>query len=433
MSKIGLVLALVLAMASMAFAYSFLEMAVGSQVFPGSARCLGMGEVGVLCEQSPQAAGLNPALLGKLKGWEASGSYRFVSFEDKWSLPTYDSFDALLGYTCYSRNSNLYNGLSGGVATGPLENLKGVSLGVSFAEVYDFTYDFHEEVRDRSTTSVPSDKPIADALVDATGSIYSLAFGLGKQFTHDIGVGVGLEYLFGDFDITSRLSNIDVTKMSCWDDTTTRTHDDFKASKLKGTRLRVGATYRVNKRLDVGFVAVGKTEIKGDYNATSLGGLLYYLPRRASEGDIKLTYPSSFRLGFTFRPRNELLTVVELNACFTNWSDAGNSALSGLNLEDTYEFNVGVEHVFYSGRPVRFGFFYRQSPLDSETSEAAVTAGSGFMVGSFKVEFAGKVGWRDYRYFDLFDDSIFCARSRDFTDKVEETSLSGLVTISRRF
>jgi len=433
MRKLGLVLITVmLLMASTVWGYSFLDMAVGSEVFGGSARCQGMGQVRLLCETTPLAARLNPALLARLGGYVATASYRLTSFEDRWSLPTYDSFDALLGYTCYSHNSNLYHRFAGGFATGPLKQLRGVALGVALADAYDFSYDFHEEVRDRSTTSVPSDKRIADALIDASGSIMGLTIGLGRAFNDRMSVGLSLEYLFGDFDIKSRLTNIDLTKMHCWDEPSTEAQDTFKAKSLSGTRLILGATYKVNKRLEVALKATTRSKLEGDYTASD-GGLLYFMPSKAQSGKFDLTYPSSYAFGFTYRPRNELLTVIEGNARYMRWSEADNTALQSFNTDDTIEFNIGVEHVFYNGQPVRFGFLYRQSPLDNETSEAAVTAGSGFMVGSLEVSFSGKVGWRDYRYFDLFDDSIFCAESREFTDRVEETWVSGLITVSRRF
>jgi hypothetical protein len=70
--------------------------------------------------------------------------------------------------------------------------------------------------------------------------------------------------------------------------------------------------------------------------------------------------------------------------------------------------------------------------VDEETGEAAVTVGSAINVADFDISFSGRVGWREYRYFDLFDDSIFCTEPREFTDLVEETSFSGLISISRR-
>jgi hypothetical protein len=176
-----------------------------------------------------------------------------------------------------------------------------------------------------------------------------------------------------------------------------------------------------------------KCELDGDYSTSSASGLLGFLPRVSDAGgEIKITYPASYVFGVTYRPRNELPTVVEANVKFTDGSEASNSALDGFTYDDTYQWRVGIEHVFYNGRPLRFGFVYTQSAVDKETSEVAFTAGSGILIKGFGIEFAGRVGWREYRYFDLFEDSIFCAQLRDFTDLIEETSVSGVITISRR-
>jgi long-subunit fatty acid transport protein len=161
---------------------------------------------------------------------------------------------------------------------------------------------------------------------------------------------------------------------------------------------------------------------------------MWFLPRKGDpEGSFKMKYPASYHLGVSFRPRNELLTVIEGNVRYVKWSDAGNQALGGLTFNDIYEWAIGVEHVFYNGRPVRFGFTYKPSPTDDETSEAAITVGSGMTIGEFGVDFAVRMGWREYREFSLFDDATFCAREREFSDRVEDTLVGGMISVSRRF
>jgi hypothetical protein len=424
---------LVIVLASCSWSHTFLDLGVGSEVFGGSARCLGMGEVGLLCEETPFAVIRNPATLGMLAGPEVMGSYRFFSLEEDWSFPTHDSFDALLGYTTYSRNSNLYHSGAIGVCSGPIAQAAGIGLAMTFAPAYDFRYDFYEEVRDRSTSSVPSDKVIAEAFVEGDGDIQSLSFGAGGSAGPGVLVGVSLDYLFGDFDLAGRLANVDTTKLYCWERSGTEASDSFTSSELGGVRYRIGMRYKVHTRVEVAASMTTGCTLDGDYTTTSSDGLLGFLPRRdGTGGEFELEYPASYALGITFRPRNQLLTVIEANVRLTEWSNADNGALQGLDLDDTYQWNIGVEHVFYNDRPLRFGFIYTQSPVDEETGEAAVTVGSAINVADFDISFSGRVGWREYRYFDLFDDSIFCTEPREFTDLVEETSFSGLISISRR-
>jgi hypothetical protein len=424
---------LILALVSGAWGHTFLDLSLGSEVFQGSGRCGGMGDVSVLCEQTPLAVAQNPANLAGLARPEVSVAYRFFSLEEDWSFPAHDSFDAILGYTTYSRNSNLYHSGTLAFATGALAEFFDVSVGWSLLPAYNFSYDFHEQIRDRSTSSVPGDKVIAEAVVTGEGDVYSVSVGAGKALNDKLMVGAGLDYLFGDFDIEARLSEVDTTKVPCWTERATETGDTFRSSNLGGIRYRAGLVYNLNQRIALGATMTSKCEVDGDYSTSSASGLLGFMPRiDEAGGQFTVTYPASYVLGVTYRPRNELPTVVEANVKFTDGSEASNSALDGFAYDDTYQWRVGIEHVFYNGRPLRFGFVYTQSAADKETSEAAFTAGSGITIGGFGIEFAGKVGWREYRYFDLFDDSVFCAESRELTDLVEETSVSGVISISRR-
>jgi long-subunit fatty acid transport protein len=423
---------LILALATCSWGYTFLDLGLGSETFAGSGRCAGMGEVGLLLEETPFAVAGNPALLAGLDRPEIAGSYRFYSIDEDWSFPAHDSFDALLGYTTYSRNSNLYNSGAVGVCSGMVPQVLGISFGCAYVPAYDFKYDFHEEVRDRSTSSVPTDKVIAEAFVEGSGDIRSLAFGLGKAVGDRLSVGAGVDYLSGDFDIEGRLSDVDTSKVQCWDEPRTETSDTFTSSNLDGIRMRVGGTYKINQRVDVAASVVSACELKGDYSTSSDAGLLEFLPRKTDEdGTFKVKYPASYALGVTFRPRNELLTVIEADVRYTEWSDADNQALESLSLDDIYEWHIGVEHVFYNQQALRFGFTYKGSPVDDKISDAAFTVGSGFAAYGFAIEASARVGWREYRHSDLFDDSLFCAESRDFADLVEETSFSGMISITR--
>jgi long-subunit fatty acid transport protein len=423
---------LILALATCSWGYTSLDLGLGSETFPGSGRCAGMGEVALLSEETPFAVLQNPALLSKLERPQVAGTYRFYSIEEDWSFPAHDSFDALLGYTTYSRNSNLYHRGAIGVCSGVVPQGLGISFGCAYAPVYDFTYDFYEEIRDRNTASVPTDKVIAEGFVESSGSISALAFGVGTSVGDGFSLGAGIDYLFGDFELKGRLSGVDTSKVQCWDEPMTETSDTFTSSNVDGIRVRVGGTYEFNKRLEMGASVVTACELTGDYSTSSVGGLLEFLPRVTDDGgEFKVKYPASYALGVTFRPRNELMTVVEADVKYTTWSDAGNDALVDAGLEDIYEWHIGVEHVFYNQRPLRFGFIYKGCPTDDEISETAFTIGSGFATYGLGIEASVRVGWREYRQFDLFDDSLFCAESRDLTDLVEETTFSGMISIMR--
>jgi hypothetical protein len=118
---------------------------------------------------------------------------------------------------------------------------------------------------------------------------------------------------------------------------------------------------------------------------------------------------------------------------FTAWGGLKDASRPGLSLDDVYEWHIGVEHVFYNSRPLRFGFLFRPSPGDRETSESAVTAGTGLRLAGLDIDLAAKVAWREYRAADLFSDDIFGAKARQSTDLVRETTIGGIVSLSKRF
>jgi hypothetical protein len=417
-----------------AWGHTALDLGIGSEVFPGSARCLGMGEVSVLCEDSPRSVVTNPALLGRLGRPALSASYRLVSANEDWSLPVHDSFDALLGYEVYSHNWNTYHDGDVALASGRLEMLGGASFGFAYLPAYDFRYDFYEEVRDRSTTSVPADEIIAKGYVKGGGVIRSASLGVGKTWMERLSVGASLDYLWGDYDIRTRLNEIDTLKVPCWNRVVEETTDVFTASNLSGVRYRFGMAFVLNERVDVGAGFTSRAELEGDYESNSTNGLMWFLPRRdGPNGSFKMKYPEAYWLGVTFRPRNQLLTVIEGNVRYVKWSEAANEALDGLTLKDVYEWSLGIEHVFYNNRPLRFGFTYRPSPTEDETSEAVMTVGSAITVSGFDIDFAVRTGWERYRKFSMFDDATFCARERDFSDRVSDMVVGGMVSISRRF
>lgn len=423
---------LILLLATSAVGYTLLDLGMGSQVFQGSAKSGGMGEVFQLTESTPLSLTLNPSLLARSDKLNATGSYRFTMVEEDWSLPVHDSFDALLGYETYSSNQNTYHDIDLSFSTGALPAAANLAFAIGYVPAYDFNYNFSEEVRDRNSQAEPLDKVVADAYVESDGSVRSISFGGAGGYGEKFYLGLSLDYLFGSYDMAVRLANMDANKLPCWESAPRDTADTFSASDLSGMRFRVGATYVVNKRVELAATYTGEASLDGKYTSTDDFGA--YSPWKEGTGEsFNLKYPASVGFGISYKPRNELKTVVEGNVRFTQWSKAENEALEELILDDIYEFFIGIEHVFYNGRPLRFGFNYKPSPADKEAAQSSATAGSGFDVYGLDLDFSLSVGWRKFREFSLFDDTIFCAQSREFSDMVEETFVGGQISLSKRF
>jgi hypothetical protein len=433
MRSCGIGAILALALVSTAWSYGYLGVGLGSGVFQASTRCGGMGEVSMLCDDSPFAVTLNPALLGGMNARQVALAYHAVSLDENWAFPVYDSFDAILGYDTYSANSKIYHDFEGGLASGSISQAFGTCFAVALVPAYDLRYDYAEEVRDRNPNAQPPDRVIANNFIRSRGELRSLSFGLGKTLCGGLALGAGMDYLYGKHDLEKGISFVDENRVP-WSGGGLDTVGAFSASGLTGTRFTVGARYTMGERVDFGAAYKSGVELEGDFCGQAATLLGFGTGVAMDQGKIKIKYPASYALGVSIHPRNGLLTVIEGDVILAKWSDAKDATgVGGTSLNDTYEWHFGVEHVFYNQRPLRFGFLYRPSPKDKETSEAAVTTGTGFKVAGLDIDLAASVGWREYREPDLFFDDIFGAKLRGSTDLVRETVMGGVISISRRF
>jgi hypothetical protein len=429
---LGILLAL--AIATGAGGYSFLDLGIGGPVYTGSARGSAMGEVGWLSEENAFATVLNPATLGTIDRPDVAVSYQYYFLHETRAFPAYDSFDALLGYNVYATNKDFYQDIAVGFATGSVPRAFGLSFGVMYSPVYDLNYDYEEEIRDRSTSSQPADELVARAYVISEGTLKAVSFGVARALAEEASVGISLDYVFGSYDVTARVD---------WAGSDPDTKDEYSASKQSGMRLRFGGRIKVGPRLEAGFEATTRCAMKGDFSMHAANGLLWYLPlpdtgeTAVTYNDVETDYPASIGIGVTFKPRNELTTVLELGMRYTAWSDFSSEFYGDFDLVDVYSWHAGVEHVFYNGMPLRFGLIYSPSPREEDVSEAAFTFGTGYKAYGWTVDFSGRIGWQKYRYPDLFDDAMFGMPSREpglrWRDEVRETSLSGRLSFTRRF
>ena len=423
----GVCAIILVAVASGAWAYGYYDVGLGSAVFQGSPRGAGMGEVTLLSEDSPLAVTLNPALLGGFAEPRLALSYRLASVDETWAFPIHDSFDAFLGYNDYSYNAKAYSDFAGGLASGTLSKALDLSFALAVVPAYDFRYDYAEEIRDRNSSAQPPDRLIANNLVEGTGEIRSLSFGVGRPVTDALSLGAGVDYLFGERSLDARILFVDESKIP-WESSSPETSDKFDAEDLSGTRFVVGAVYNLSRRIGLAATYRSGAELDGDISY-NVGGPADVI----GNPEALVKFPESYALGASFRPRNELPTVIEGNVILTRWSEVPDPTGIGQEPRDIYEWHIGVEHIFYNTRPVRFGFFYKPSPRDKETGESAVTGGTGFNVAGLDIDLAGRIGWREFRSPDLFRDDLYGAKVREGTDLVRETLLGATVSVSKRF
>jgi hypothetical protein len=131
-------------------------------------------------------------------------------------------------------------------------------------------------------------------------------------------------------------------------------------------------------------------------------------------------YPRRVRAGMALRPRTDPRTIFTAELVWSEWSQLENSRIEGdLGYEDTYDYRVGVEHLFYNGVPVRFGFRHTDQYADEEVAASMFTGGIGIPYAAGMINIAADLGkvTSDQEHFFAYPDGF----AVEPTSRVEET------------
>jgi long-subunit fatty acid transport protein len=204
-------------------------------------------------------------------------------------------------------------------------------------------------------------------------------------------------------------------------------------NELAGTRLLYGFNVRPTHWLDLAMTYRGEVTLDGDFvREGDPDGPAYFASPAdsAAAGSLEIEYPRELGLGIAYRPRAKVRTTIRAEASWTDWSDFRHGLWSGLELDDVWSVRVGLEHVFYNGMPVRFGFHYQPSPQNEQVATTAFTFGGGLDLGPLRADLGFEFSNRDYRFDDLFDDAMFGGNTRTRKDLVDESALTVYGTVS---
>lgn len=386
--------------------FTYAETSYGNLVYSADARFLAMGGAGMASADGARGLGLNPALVAKTEGLEVAFTGSFLTAEESRSAPVHDSFDGIIADNIYALNTSVYDNYFGAVSWKPGSDLPWApAVAVGYAPRYDLNYNYHVQYRDPDTQAQPADKILYDYYLESDGAINAFTFGLAQEVTNDVYLGIGVDLLRGEYNASERWvypidsDEEDVDGAWAFDD-------------VSGTQFTVGLLFEKFHRVDVALVYRSSVELSGDYSTRAAGS------DSTHRGTFDYTYPDAVGLGFQYHPRNELLTTVSLDVEYTRWSELENSMVEDPDLDDTIEYRLGVEHVFYNENSARFGFMYRPSYFDDETTMSAFSAGVGIDVLGAILDVGGQIGVREY---DVDD------------GRVRETSTTLAATLVHRF
>ncbi len=298
--------------------------------------------------------------------------------EDRFQ-PLYDSFNSWVADVAIASNRHHFwqtgFGFAKRLGTGP----RAVAVGLSLTDRFPWGYAFSEEIRNPSPYTPGRDEPARDMLValrerQVTGALRALSFGVAGETSERISLGAAIHYNYGTRrDVASSLDKDNEGANESW-----RSSDELK---LSGVSVSAGVRARCGDRVDLGAAVESGIRATGDwreqyFSATETGD---------TTRNSFLDYPWCVRAGLAFRPRNELPTVFTVEVEYRPWSDLRDGTLGDDAtpiLHDAADVRLGVEHTFYNGMPLRFGFRHLSSYADRDAAVTAFTAGTAASVGT---------------------------------------------------
>ncbi|RMG63916.1 MAG: hypothetical protein D6715_10520 [Calditrichaeota bacterium] len=414
-----------LMLAASVLAQNFLSYPNGEYWRFPNARSLALAGAGSLSLQGVGALVYNPAALANGRArLEGEISLTGRKLEERRGFPVFNRIDDVVQNGVYAINNNWFGNFQGGVVFRPawkgFRPLKAISVG-RFTEL-DQDYDYEEEVRE----NIFGDSLIAFNRIVQDGRLSRYGIGVAVAVTKNVFLGAQLGVLSGDLSRDSTIAFV-------------RRGGDVRGGreerKLDNTPLvaSFGLLARINSRLAVGSYLKLPYSLKYNYRFAAIcNGCL---PRDVV-GRETLEYPLEWTLSAEYQARQALQARLSVEFNYQWWSKVawrrtinGNQFTWG-NYDDVFSVRVGVEHIFYNRIPFQVGLQYRSFFQRKQTTRTLISAGTGFMNRWWRVDVAGGVSRLNYRFPDLFPDTLFGGnRNNSPIDTVQETYFFGLATV----
>ncbi len=371
--------ALLLTAASAAWAGSAVDApGYGSADVWLSGEIAALGGTGVAADRGGFGTVLNPATLSAAGAWRLdAGAALAQDHEDRFQ-PLFDSFGSYVTDTAIASNRHHY--LDAGFAVARSFG-EGFGLGLSLTERYDFAYDFEEQVRDPDSFSDPRDRILEERSLSSSGALRDLALGAGYALNERVSLGLTAHYLFTDLEgaVNRRVF-----------ENPGDTYSMDSTLDADGFGWTAGILVEADERFTLGASVETAVDIEGDLETVTASGADLANPVGETVGRT-FSYPKQYRMGLAYHPRSEPRTVVTLEMVWTEWTQFEDDGTKVFD-ENTRDYRVGVEHVFYNGMPVRFGFRHFDLYADTEASASLFSAGIGMPYGGGMFDVSAQLG-----------------------------------------
>ncbi len=377
-----------------------------------TARSLAMGHTGVATDNGISNLWTNPALLRQETFLSVKIAYFITKVEEKRSFPVIDMFDDRVTDNIYNINRNRYSNTTFGIMIKP----KTLPLSFAFGKnpFMDFRYDYEEEVRASLSSSHYNRDPLVGYhRISRDGRLWMQSGGASLNLGM-LSTGVTISFLQEEAISNERSVIVIEQDDALASDTTLILSGDPKLENSTSmitvgvaldltNRLRIGASFRSQVEFDL----LSALEIPIAEEETLLPAFAWH------DSSVALYYsiPEVITVGINYRPKNPIPTQISAEVRYTNWaefsitySDSINESMKfPVNLRESFDFRVGLEHLVLSKIPFRFGFVYSQSPYGEEFDRTLFTAGTGFTINDkLTIDISGEFSMGQYSYPDLF-------------------------------
>ena len=355
------------------------------------------------------------------------------------SFPVQDSFGDFLAENDYV--SNRFQKWNGDMAL--YYSQKGFSASAGWYTLENLNYDYREEIRSDLGSGAYNRDPLAGYhKVTFSGLLH----GFNIALAHDIGKYFALGYSYTRFYGSGIEEGYGVIPILN-DDKLASSDTTYYPKALRnagGSNVNLGLTADVTKRLQAGFhmEMAGVLSAEGTHMIAGMDSSLLlpaYTPDPDSTYKVVIDRPNTYSLSVRYIPENELKTTLYAQLDLTNWKeyaagyfDAADSLVSLFDpgYAPAWTLHAGVEHVFQTGMPIRFGFVYEQNPMSNEMNRSTLHLGSGWVSDELKVDVGLAIYQNMYHYEDLFpvEDEV-----RESLDKVKESGIRANISLSYAF
>jgi len=381
-----------------------------------------MGGTGVALYRGGMSNIYNPAMLATADGGRFDLSFSLEQEHEDRFQPLFDSFDSWVTDAAIASNRDHYWQSGFALAGRPFGEETPVRAAISLVDRYAFGYRFEEELRNPSPFPPGGGEPARDAIIEertrkVTGTLRNLSAGVGVDVDPKISVGATLNYAFG------KRNEVNSVRDRIEADNSYNNEDELD---INGVNFILGARVVLTERVELGLA--WESELSAD-------GTLTQAHYNAADGvttdtsmDAYYRYPQIVRAGLTFRPQTDPRTVFTIEGEWTEWSELKDSQTAGdefaTPLENTMDVRIGLEHLFYNGMPLRFGFRHFDTYADRDAGSSVFSAGVGFnaMEGQISVSLElGKITSIQPHQFPYPDDYFGDSYVTDPEARVEDT------------